>query len=81
MAADRPMLSASSATCPRRKLARHLLDRGADYLFTVKDNLKTLRRGIQLLCDEMIRVRTRLREGARKAAAWAHRAPQDLGVV
>lgn len=41
----------------QRKLARHLLDRKAHYLFTVKDNQKTLRRDIQLLCEEMIRER------------------------
>ena len=41
----------------QRKLARHLLDREAHYLFTVKDNQKTLRRDIQLLCEEMIRER------------------------
>lgn len=41
----------------QRKLARRLLDRGADYMFTIKDNQKTLRRDVQLLCDDMIRER------------------------
>ena len=47
----------ADAMLAQRKLARHLLDRNAHYLFTVKDNQKTLRRDIQLLCDEMIRER------------------------
>ncbi len=35
------------------KLARHLPGRKAHYMFTVKDNQKTLRRDIRLPCDEM----------------------------
>ena len=38
----------------RRKLARHLPGRKAHYPFTARDNRKTLRRDIQLLCDEMM---------------------------
>ena len=47
----------ADAMLAQRRLACRLPDRGAHYMFTVKDNQKTLRRDVQLLCDGMIRER------------------------
>ena len=44
----------ADAMLTQRKLARHLLDRGADYAFTVKGNQKTLLSDIALTLDEIM---------------------------
>ena len=44
----------ADALLTQRALASYLLDRGADYLFTVKGNQKTLHDDIRLLLDEDI---------------------------
>ena len=79
----------ADALLTQRALAKYLLGRGADYLFTVKGNQPTLHDDIRLLLDETIARRAPdfMNEGAkpehgRRETAlhlglqWAQRLPQ-----